>query len=165
MLQFLSFFFHFLKLSFIFFHFLSFSFIFFQIFSNCLSFSFISFHFLSFPFIFLYFLSFSFSFSFYFSGAQNLIFVGLNFVTIFLDSSYVKNQFFGPVSGGTPFEPSFSCFFLLFFPSFSQLSTRVRPPPAMGSWVGGSNSIPETVLAQEGARQNVLNPKPQTLKP
>ena len=35
----------------------------------------------------------------------------------------------------------------------------------MGSRVGGSNSIPETVLAQEGARQNVLNPKPYTLNP
>ena len=33
----------------------------------------------------------------------------------------------------------------------------------MGSRVGGSNSIPELVLAKEGARRNVLNPK--TLNP
>ena len=38
----------------------------------------------------------------------------------------------------------------------------------MGSRVDGSNSIPKTVLAQEGARQNVLNPKdpnPKDLNP
>ena len=35
----------------------------------------------------------------------------------------------------------------------------------MGSRVGGSNSMPKTVLAQEGARQNVLNPKPLNPKP
>ena len=67
-----------------FFHF----FIFLQFF-NFLSFS------LSFLFLFLCFFSFSFIF-FFFVGAQNLIFLGLNFVTISLDSSYVKNQFLGP---------------------------------------------------------------------
>ena len=41
-------------------------------------------------------------------GAQNLIFLGLNFVTISLDSSFVKNQFFGPISG------LFFSFFLIF---------------------------------------------------
>ena len=30
----------------------------------------------------------------------------------------------------------------------------------MGSRVGGSNSIPETVLAQEGAQEHLLDPKP-----
>ena len=53
----------------------------------------------------------------------------------------------------------FPCFLLFFF----LLSTRVRLSPeercnVMGSRVAGSNSIPETVLAQEGAHQNVLNP-------
>ena len=71
--------------------------------------------------------------------------MGLNFVTISFDSSYVKNQFLGPFS----FSGSFSL----------QLPPEERCY-VMGSRVGGSNSIPKTVLAQEGARQNVLNPKP-----
>ena len=67
------------------------------------------------------------SFSLSLLGAQNLIFLGFNFVTISLDNSYVKNQFWGPsrvVSGGTPlgtlslfpllFSPLFFSFFLLF---------------------------------------------------
>ena len=96
-------FFHFLSFSFMFFHVLScsfiffhFSFIFFYLSFIFFHFSFIFFHlsfmFLSFSFIFFHFLSFSFSLL----GAQNLIFSGLNFVTISLDSSYVKNQFLGP---------------------------------------------------------------------
>ena len=51
------------------------------------------FHFHSFSFIFVHFRSFSFIFfhySFIFLGAQNLIFLGLNFVTISLDSSSVN---------------------------------------------------------------------------
>ena len=78
------------------------------------------FHFLSFSFIFFHFLSFSLSLL----GAQNLIFLGLNFVTISLDSSYVKNSFLRP-SRVVPlwalfyFFPTFFCsrflsFFLLF---------------------------------------------------
>ena len=71
------------------------------------------FHFLSFSFIFFHFLSFSLSLF----CAQNLIFfLGLKFVTISLDSSYVKNQFWGPSRGviKTPLGPLF-LFFLLFF--------------------------------------------------
>ena len=89
---------------FIFLHFLSFSFMFFHL----LSCSFICFHLLSCSFIFFHFPSFSFfsfiffhflSFSFILLGAQNLIFLGLNFVTISLDSSNVKNHFLGPSRG------------------------------------------------------------------
>ena len=67
------------------------------------------FHVLSFSYIFLSFFSFfHFSFSSIFFqflslsllGAQNLIFLGLNFVTISLDSSYVKNKILGPSPGG-----------------------------------------------------------------
>ena len=62
--------------------------------------------------MFFHFLSFSLSLL----GAQNLIFFGLNFVTISLDSSYVKNQFLGPSRVvGAPVGPRF-LFFLLFFP-------------------------------------------------
>ena len=112
-------FFHVLSCSFIFFHFLSFSFTFFHF----LSLSFIFFHFLSFSFIFFHFLSFSF---FVFVGCSNLIFLGLNFVTISLDSSYVKNQIlgpsrvanFGPISGGTK---NFGPWLFLFFPTFLPL--------------------------------------------
>ena len=96
-------------------HFLSFSIMFFHF----LSFSFIFFHFLSFSFIFFYFLS------LFLLGAQNLFFLGLNFVTISIDSSYVKNQFWGP-SRVVPFGLSFPyvppffflpfvVFFLVFF--------------------------------------------------
>ena len=70
-----------LSCSFMFFHF---SFMFFHFSSIVLSFFF---HFPSFSFIFL---------PFSLLGAQNLIFLGLNFVTISLDNSYVKNQFWGP---------------------------------------------------------------------
>ena len=78
------------------------------------------FHFRSFSFIFVHFLSFSFIFFhfLYLLGAQNLIFLGLNFVTISLDSSYVKYQFFGPISGGTPLGP----LFLFFSPVFCLFS-------------------------------------------
>ena len=100
-------------------HFLSFSFMFFHFLSFFFHFSFI---FLSFSFIFFHFLSFS------LLGAQNLFFLGLNFVTISLDVSHVKNQFLGPSrvvketpSGPLlPFFPTFFfslvfCFFLVFF--------------------------------------------------
>ena len=100
---------HYRSFSFMFFHVLSCSFIFFHF----LSFSFIFFHFLPFSFIFCHFLL----YSFFLSGAQNLIFFGLNFDTISLDNSYVKNQFFGPISGGRPLGPLFF-FFLLFCPVF-----------------------------------------------
>ena len=111
-------FFHFLSFSFIFFHFPSFSIIFFH-FLTCY---FIFYHFLSFSIIFYHFQSFSFiflSFSLSLLGAQNMIFLCLNFVTISLDSSYVKNQFFGPISGGRyPFGPSFPFFSYFFSTAF-----------------------------------------------
>ena len=46
-----------------------------------------------------------------------MIFLGLNFVTISLNSSYVKKSIFGPVSGGTLLGPLFlfSSFFSLVF--------------------------------------------------
>ena len=76
---------------------------FFFIYSFFQFFIFMFFHFLPVSTSFFQFLSISLIFfhflSFYFSclGAQNLIFVGLNFVTISLDSSCVKNQCFNPV--------------------------------------------------------------------
>ena len=83
-------------------------------FFHVLSCSFMFFHVLLCSFIFFHFLSFS------LLGAQNLIFFwGLNFVTISLDSSYVKNQFLGPsrvVVVGTPLGPLF--LFFLFFSRF-----------------------------------------------
>ena len=57
------------------------------------------------------------SFSLSLLGAQNLIFLGLNFVTISLDSSDVKNQFLGP-SRVVPFGPSFPFFHTFFFSRF-----------------------------------------------
>ena len=52
-------------------------------------------------------------------GAQNLIFFGLNFVTISLYSSSVKNQFLGPSRVvGTPLGPLFLFFLLFFLPLF-----------------------------------------------
>ena len=94
-------FFHVLSLSFIFFHFLTCSFMFFY----CLSLSFIVFHCLSFSLSLL--------------GAQNLFFLGLNFVTISLDNSYVKNQFVGPSRVlATPLWALFSFFFPSFFSRF-----------------------------------------------
>ena len=45
--------------------------------------------------------------------------MGLNFVTISLDSSYVKNQFLGPSRVvGNPFGPSFPFFPTFFYPVF-----------------------------------------------
>ena len=98
-------FFHFLSFSIIFYHFLSFSFTFFHfsfsfIFYHFLSFSIfflsIFFHLLSSSFIFIHFLSFSCSFIFFlFVGcSKSDFFGGLNFVTISLDSSYVKKSIF-----------------------------------------------------------------------
>ena len=93
-------------------------------FSHVLSCSLMFFHSLSCS---LMFLSCSFCFSFSLLGAQNLIFLGLNFVTISLDSSYVKKQLIlathlggGRGEGGVkyPFGPSFPLFFLLFFVFF-----------------------------------------------
>ena len=117
-----SFFFIFLPFCsfiFFFFHFLFFNFSFSLIFFHFLSFSFIS-------FIFFEFLSFSLSLL----GAQKLFFSGLNFVTISLDSSFVKNQFGGP-SRVVPLWALFSffsdffstvffffCLFLAFYFSF-----------------------------------------------
>ena len=46
----------------------------------------------------------------YAHATQNLIFLGLNFVTNSLDSSFVKNHLLGP-SGGYPFWARFSFFF------------------------------------------------------
>ena len=95
-------------------YFLSFSFIFYH-FLPC---SFILFHFLQFSSIFSHFLSFSFIFFVFVGCSKSDFFLGLNFVTISLDSSYVKNQFLGPSrvvkKGGTPLGPLF-LFFLLFF--------------------------------------------------
>ena len=82
-----------------FFHFLSFSLIF-------LLFSFMFFHFLSFSFILIHFLSFS-----VFVGCSKSDFLGLNFVSISLDNSYVKKSIL-PLLGPLFF------FFLLFFQPF-----------------------------------------------
>ena len=95
---------------FIFFHFLSFSIIFFH-FLSC---SFIFFHFLLFSLIFFHFLSFFFIFFVFVGCSKSVFFLGLNFVTISLDSSYVKNQFWGP-SRVVPLWALFSFFFLPFF--------------------------------------------------
>ncbi len=87
------------------------------------SFSFIFVHCRSFSIIFSHFLSFSFIF-FVFVGSQNLIFLGLNFVSISLDSSYVKNQFLGPSRVVVPlwtlsfFPTFFSSRFFCLFPCF-----------------------------------------------
>ena len=70
---------------------------------------------LFFSFFFFCFLFFVFSFSFSFCrGLKNLIFLGLNFVTISLDSSLCEKSILG-----LSFFPScFSPFFLLFFSFF-----------------------------------------------
>ena len=104
-----------------FFIFLSFfHFFFFNIFSFFFHFSIFSCFFIFLFFLLIFHVSFMFfhvlSCSLSLLGAQNLIFfVGLNFVTISLDSSHVKNQFWGPsrVVGGNPFGPSFP-----FLPTF-----------------------------------------------
>ena len=71
------------------------------------------FHFRSFSFIFVHFLSFS--FIFFVRCSKSDFFLGLNFVTISLDSSSVKNQFLVSISGGiTPLGPLFLFFLLLF---------------------------------------------------
>ena len=90
-------FFHYLSFIFHFFNFSIFHFFMFFIFS----FFFSVFHFLSFSLSFFFLFHFLFFLSFMFFhvlscsllGAQNLIFWGLNFVTISLDSSYVKINF------------------------------------------------------------------------
>ena len=96
-------FFHF---SFFFHHFLHFS---------------IFFHFFIFLFFFI-FLHFSSLFIFFvFVGcSKSDFFLGLNFVAISLDSSYVKNQFLGPsrMGVGTPLGPLFLFFLLFFSPVF-----------------------------------------------
>ena len=52
-------------------------------------------------------------------SAQNLIFFGLNFVTISLDSSHVKNQFLDPSRVvGSPLGPLFLFFLLCVSPRF-----------------------------------------------
>ena len=105
-----SFFFLFSSFFFIFFIFLLFSFFSFFIFLHFLSFSFILFHFLSFSFSLL--------------GAQKSFFLGLNFVTISVDCSHVKNQFLGPSRVVRPlwtlfsFFPTFFLPFLIFFLAF-----------------------------------------------
>ena len=113
--------------TFLFFHFLNFFIFSFFHFSFC---SF--FHFFIFLLIFLFhFLSFSFSLL----GAQNLIFFGLNFITISLDNSCVKNQFLGPSRVQallsffssfffSRFFLSFSCFYLFIFCLFLFISSR-----------------------------------------
>ena len=121
--------------SFFFIIFLHFSFFFhvfiFSFFSFFHVFFFSIFHFSSFSFIFFHFLSCSFMFfhcsfivlscSLCLLGAQNLIFLDLNFVTISLDNSNVKNQILGPSRVYVPpsgplflFSIVFFVFFLLF---------------------------------------------------
>ena len=89
------------------------------------SFSIIFFHVLSFSFMFFHFLLFSFIFFVFVGCSKYVFFLGVNFVTISLDSSYVKKQsIFGPISGGTPLgplfllPPIFSRVFLSFFIAF-----------------------------------------------
>ena len=86
----------------------------FVIFRHFSSFSVMFFHVLSCSFMFFHVLSFSFSLL----GAQNLIFSGLNFVTISLDRSHVKKQFWGPSRVVHPFGPSFPFFPPFFSPVF-----------------------------------------------
>ena len=116
-------FFSIFSFSFIFFHFLCrFYFIFFFFFFHS-SFLSLSFNFL---FMFIHFHSFSFIFFFNVVCSKSDIFLGLNFATISLDSSYVKNQLLGPSRGVFPSStfgnsfPFFSSFFFLpFFCLFS----------------------------------------------
>ena len=80
-------------------------------------FPFFIFHFHSFSFIFFHFLSFSFIFL---VGCSKSVFFWPQFSLRFLlDNSYVKNQFFGPISGGRyPCGPSFPVFSYFFSPFF-----------------------------------------------
>ena len=68
-------------------------------------------------FIFFHFLSFSFNLIVFVGCSKSDFFLGLNFVTISLDSSFVKNQFLGP-SRGVPLWALFSFFPTLFSPVF-----------------------------------------------
>ena len=67
--------------------------------------------------MFFHFLSFSFIFFVFVGCSKSDFFLGLNFVTISLDSSCVKNSFWGPSRVVTPLGPLF-LFFLLFFSRF-----------------------------------------------
>ena len=102
---------HVLSCSFMFFHVLSCSFTFFHV-LHVLSCSFMFFHVLSCSFMFFHFLSFSFIFFVFVGCSKSDFFLGLNFVTISLDSSFVKNQFLARL-GRYPFRHSFP-----FFPTF-----------------------------------------------
>ena len=77
----------------------------------CLCFSFSFFHFLSFSIIL-----------FFLVGCSKSDFFGLNFVTISLDNSYVKNQFLGPsrevIEKKKTVRPSFPFFLPFFFVFF-----------------------------------------------
>ena len=124
--------------------------------------------FLSFSFIFLHFLSFSFIFfHFVFVGCSKSDFFWASISLRFLLTVLMYKKINLGTHLKTPYGPSFP-FFSYFFFLFLFLSvvhaSAASTRHVMGSWVGGSKSIPETVLAQEGARQNVLNPKPQTPK-
>ena len=80
-------------------------------------FIFLLFHFFHF-FIFSYFFI-LFHFFFFFVGcSKSDFFLGLDFVTISLDSSCVKNQFWGPSRVVTPLSPLFLFFLLFFLPFF-----------------------------------------------
>ena len=75
------------------------------------------FHFSSFSLVFYHFHSFSFIFIFFVGCSESDFFLSLNFVTISLDNSYVKNQFLGP-SREVPLWALFSFFSTLFFSRF-----------------------------------------------
>ena len=73
--------------------------------------------------MFFHFLSFSFIFFVFVGCSKSDFFLGLNFVTISLDNSSVKNHFFGPISGGRylvvpPLGPLFLFFLLFLSPVF-----------------------------------------------
>ena len=71
-------------------------------------------------FIFFIFSSFSFIFFVFVGCSKSDFFFGFHFVTISLDSSYVKNQLFEPSFPFFPtfFSPAFFVFFLAFYFSF-----------------------------------------------
>ena len=68
--------------------------------------------------------------------AQKLIFLGLDFVTISLDNSYVKNQFLGP-SRVVPLLGTLFCFFLLFFFLFFCCPHECGLHPLCNGFTGG----------------------------